>query len=70
MTNSIQNEVVFIHQQSIIATSVENNIKAGLSAQDIMSGVHLSHEDYLHLFELARDGLGFMLSQLESEQRT
>jgi hypothetical protein len=69
MDNSIEREVAFIHQQSIKATQVENNIKSGLKAQDILSGVQLSHEEYLQLFELARDGLGFMLSNLEQEMR-
>jgi hypothetical protein len=68
MDNSIEREVAFIHQQSIKATQVENNMKSGLKAQDILSGVRLSHEEYLQLFELARDGLGFMLSRIPTDE--
>lgn len=68
MTNSIQNEVAFIHQQSIQAAQIKNNVKSGLTAQDIVSGVQLSHEEYLQLFELARDGLGFKLSNLAKDK--
>lgn len=48
-------KVVMSHMPK--AQLVKNMVETGLSAQDIMAGVVLSHGEYLALFDVARRSL-------------
>lgn len=62
-----EREAAILQKHAATAQQVRNAIKSGLSAQDILDGVRLSHEEYLDLVRRALDRADRMFDDAANE---
>jgi len=53
MTIPINVDRNFIQQMSVLREMVKNRVKTGLTAQEHLDGIKISHNDFIHLVNLA-----------------